>query len=75
MAYTNNNTTQRTYSTEPEEMLKEAKQMAKREFTTTKAVIERLGQKIDDEIVAEALIQVKYDQIVNARTKRVTYFD
>jgi len=72
--YTNTNTT-KTYATDEAGMLADAKQYAKRDFSVVLSTLERLGQKIDKELVAEALIQVKLEQIKEARLNRTSYFD
>jgi len=79
MAFTNTGTNgrqaQKTYATDEAGMLKDAKAYAKRDFGVVVATLKRLGQNIDQELIAEALIQVKLEQIKEARLNRVSYFD
>ena len=63
------------YATDEAGMRADAKEYAKRDFTVVTATIETLGLTIDHAKIAEALIEVKYNQIVEARTNRVSYFD
>ena len=63
------------YATDEAGMRLDAKEYAKRDFTVVTATIEALGLTIDHAKIAEALIEVKYNQIVEARTNRVSYFD
>lgn len=76
------NTTSATkeYATDELGMMADAKEYAKRDFEVCKLVVARtLGvetlSKEDESKMAQNLIQVKYEQIKNARTNRVSYFD
>ncbi len=71
----NNQSTKKVVSTDPEAMLNDAKEYARTEFTSIKTLLESLKVKVKEEDLAKAWIKVKYDQIVEVRTKRVTYFD
>ena len=62
-------------STNEEDMLADAKNYAKTEFTSIKTLLKALKLDVKDDVLAKAWIKVKYDQIVEVRTKRVTYFD
>ncbi len=62
-------------STNEQDMLTDAKEYARVEFTSIAKLLESLDVKITEEDLAKAWIKVKYDQIVESRTKRVTYFD
>ena len=62
-------------STKEEDMLADAKNYAKTEFTSIKTLLDNMKIKFDEAELAKAWIKVKYDQIVEVRTKRVTYFD
>lgn len=73
--FNNNNNTTKTYATDEAGMLSDAKAFAKRDFTVVKDTLARLGQNISEELVAEALIQVKLDQIKKARLNRTSFFD
>ena len=71
----NTQPTKKVISTDPQAMLNDAKEYARTEFTSIKTLLKDLKVKVDDEDLAKAWIKVKYDQIVEVRTKRVTYFD
>ena len=62
-------------STEPEVMLENAKDYARTEFTSICRLFDDMKLKYDEGELAKAWIKVKYDQIVESRTKRVTFFD
>jgi len=70
------------YATDEAGMMADAKIYAKQDFNQTLKVNAKLlnveVETMSDEIkekIAKALIEVKYEQIVEARTNRVTYFD
>jgi hypothetical protein len=67
----------RVYSTDEAGMMTDAKEYAKRDFTVVSATMRMFNtcETITDEEIAKALITVKYNQIVEARTNRVSYFD
>lgn len=67
--------TKKVVSTNEEDMLNDAKNYAKTEFTSIKTLLTSMKIKFDEAELAKAWIKVKYDQIVEVRTKRVTYFD
>lgn len=71
--YTNKQPKQ--YATDEAGMLKDAKQFAKRDFSIVELTIKKLGIEYNKEEVANALIQVKLDQIKHARLERDTFFD
>ena len=62
-------------STNEQDMLNDAKTYARTEFTSIATLLKTLKVKITEEELAKAWIKVKYDQIVESRTKRVTFFD
>lgn len=62
-------------STNEQDMLADAKNYAKVEFTSIKTLLDGMGVEYTDEELAKAWIKVKYDQIVESRTNRVTLFD
>jgi len=62
-------------STDPEQMLEDAKQYARVEFSSICTLFKNKGIEFDEAELAKDWIKVKYDQIVESRTKRVTYFD
>lgn len=63
-------------STDPEIMLENAKDYARTEFTSIMTLLkDELKIDLEEDFVAKAWIKVKYDQIVESRTKRATYFD
>ena len=74
MAQYNNNQS-KTYATDEAGMLKDAKQYAKRDFSIVELTLKKLDIEYDKETVANALIQVKLDQIKHARLERNTFFD
>ena len=65
----------KTISTNEEDMLVDAKQYAKTEFSSIKILLDTMKVKYTDDELAKAWIKVKYDQIVEKRTNRVSYFD
>ena len=76
----NRENTTKEYATDELGMMADAKEYAKRDFEVCKLVTARmLGvetlSKEDEAKMAQNLIQVKYEQIKNARTNRVSYFD
>ena len=71
----NNQSTKKVISTDPEAMLNDAKEYARTEFSSIKTLLDSMKVKFKEEDLAKAWIKVKYDQIVEVRTKRVTYFD
>ena len=61
-------------------MMADAKEYAKRDFEVCKMVYAKMTgtevvSKEDEAKIAKNLIEVKYEQIKNARTNRVSYFD
>ena len=55
-------------------MMIDAKDYAKREMSTVLKVLEKLGfDTTKEELIATALIAVKYEQIDKARNERPTY--
>ena len=71
-----NNTKQvKQYSSDPKDMLVLAKSYAKKDFSQSIDLIQSLGFTVEDHVIAEALIQLKYSRIENVRNQRVTYFD
>jgi len=73
--YTEKTTISKVPSTNEEDMLADAKTYAKTEYTSIKILLDTLKVKYTDADLAKAWIKVKYDQIVESRTKRTTYFD
>ena len=65
------------YSTTEDGMMIDAKEYAKKDYQIVLATMRKFNTTgiISDEEIAQALISVKYAQIVEARTKRVSYFD
>ena len=67
------------YATDELGMMADAKEYAKRDFDVCRLVVAKVNgvelSKEDEAKIAEALIQVKYEQIKNARLNRVSYFD
>lgn len=75
-------TAKKQYATDPEGMMQDAKEYASKDFNSVLSTFKELGKEnaglmevITEEQIANALIQVKYEQIVKSRTERVTYFD
>ena len=62
-------------STKEEDMLADAKSYAKTEYSSILILLKNMGVEFDEAEVAKQWIKVKYDQIVEKRTNRVTYFD
>jgi len=75
--YTDNTkkTERKVLSINEEDMLQDAKTYAKTEFSSIKILLNNLGITIEEADLAKAWIKVKYDQIVESRTNRVTFFD
>ena len=68
--------TQRELATDEAGMMSDAKDYAKKDMSTVLGVLERLQIEVNDEkmeMVASALILVKYEQIDNARNNRPSY--
>lgn len=70
----------REYATDELGMMADAKEYAKRDFEVCKMVYAKMTSveaisKEDEALIAKNLIEVKYEQIKNARTNRVSYFD
>ena len=68
------------YATDELGMMADAKEYAKRDFEVCKMVYAKMTgvevvSKDDEAKIAKNLIEVKYEQIKNARTNRVSYFD
>jgi hypothetical protein len=84
MAISNNQGTKtqqviaKVYATDEAGMMQDAKDYAKRDFQIVLATMRMfpVNESITNEEIADALIQIKYKQIVDARiTNRVSYFD
>lgn len=80
MAITNNNgTTPTKYPTDDASIMTTAKEYASRDFKTVMEVVANLtpdGLDVPSEqLVAQELINIKFNQIKESRTKRVSYFD
>ncbi len=84
MAISNNQGTKtqqavaKVYATDEAGMMQDAKDYAKRDFQIVLATMRmfQVNESITNEEIANALIQIKYKQIVDARiTNRVSYFD
>lgn len=84
MAISNNQGTKtqqtvaKVYATDEAGMMQDAKDYAKRDFQIVLATMRKFStnESISNEDIAEALIQIKYKQIVDARiTNRVSFFD
>lgn len=85
MAISNNQGTKtqqtvaKVYAADEAGMMQDAKDYAKRDFQIVDAVIAKMVEDrvpFEKQYIAEALIQIKYKQIVNARiTNRVSFFD
>lgn len=75
----NTTSTTKEYATDELGMMADAKEYAKRDFEVCKMVYAKMsGEEISKETeskLAKCLIEVKYEQIKNARTNRVSYFD
>ena len=76
----NTNNTTKEYATDELGMMADAKEYAKRDFEVCKMVYVKMTgveviSKEDEARIAQSLIEVKYEQIKNARTNRVSYFD
>ena len=76
----NTSNTTKEYATDELGMMADAKEYAKRDFEVCKMVyIKMTGVEViskeDEARIAQSLIEVKYEQIKNARTNRVSYFD
>lgn len=76
----NRENTSKEYATDELGMMADAKEYAKRDFEVCKMVYAKMTgvevvSKDDEAILAKNLIEVKYEQIKNARTNRVSYFD
>lgn len=75
----NTRDTTKEYATDELGMMADAKEYAKRDFEVCKMVYAKMsGEEISKEVeakLAKNLIEVKYEQIKNARTNRVSYFD
>lgn len=76
----NRENTTKEYATDELGMMADAKEYAKRDFEVCKMVYAKMTgveiiSKEDEALIAKNLIEVKYEQIKNARTKRVSYFD
>ena len=77
-----NNGQKAVYATDEAGMMADAKSYAKQDFRQTLKVnakllgidLETVSEEMKQKI-AQALIEVKYEQIVEARTNRDTYFD
>ncbi len=67
--------TKKVVSTNEEDMLNDAKAYARTEFSSIKTLLGNMKVKYDEAELAKAWIKVKYDQIVEVRTNRITYFD
>lgn len=68
------------YATDELGMMADAKEYAKRDFEVCKMVYAKMTgveviSKEDEALIAKNLIEIKYEQIKNARTNRVSYFD
>jgi len=63
------------YATDSEGMLHDAKQYAKKDFSQTLELFKELDIEVDEETIANALIQVKLNRITKSRTERRSYFD
>jgi len=66
------------YATDEAGMMQDAKDYAKRDFQIVLATMRmfKTNDNISNEEIANALIQIKYKQIVDARiTNRVSFFD
>lgn len=84
MAISNNQGTKtqqvvaKVYATDEAGMMQDAKDYAKRDFQIVLATMRmfKTNDNISNEEIANALIQIKYKQIVDARiTNRVSFFD
>ena len=84
MAITNNQGTKtqqvvaKVYATDEAGMMQDAKDYAKRDFQVVLATMRmfKTNDNISNEEIANALIHLKYKQIVDARiTNRVSFFD
>ena len=84
MAISNNQGTKtqqvvaKVYATDEAGMMQDAKDYAKRDFQIVLATMRmfKTNDSVSNEEIANALIQIKYKQIVDARiTNRVSYFD
>ena len=76
----NTTSTTREYATDELGMMADAKEYAKRDFEVCKMVYVKMTDadslpKETESKLAKCLIEVKYEQIKNARTNRVSYFD
>jgi hypothetical protein len=76
----NRDNTTKEYATDELGMMADAKEYAKRDFEVCKLVVAKMLDvetlsKEDEAKMAQNLIQVKYEQIKNARINRVSYFD
>lgn len=76
----NRENTTKEYATDELGMMADAKEYAKRDFEVCKMVYAKMTgveviSKEDEALIAKNLIKVKYEQIKNARTNRVAYFD
>lgn len=76
----NTSNTTKEYATDELGMMADAKEYAKRDFEVCKMVYAKMTgvevvSKEDEANIAKKLIEVKYEQIKNARTNRVSYFD
>ena len=70
----------REYATDELGMMADAKEYAKRDFAVCKMVYAKMTDvevvsKEDEANIAKNLIEVKYEQIKNASTNRVSYVD
>ena len=68
------------YATDELGMMADAKEYAKRDFEVCKMVYAKMTgvevvSKEDEAEIAKNLIEIKYEQIKNARCNRVSYFD
>lgn len=80
MAEIQNRNNSKEYATDELGMMADAKEYAKRDFEVCKLVYARMTEQetLDKETeakLASELIKVKFEQIKNARTNRVSYFD
>ena len=76
----NTSNTTKEYAPDELGMMADAKEYAKRDFEVCKMVYVKMTgveviSKEDEARIAQSLIEVKYEQIKNARTNRISYFD
>lgn len=76
----NRDSASKEYATDELGMMADAKEYAKRDFEICKMVyakmtgIEVLSRE-KEALIAKSIIEIKYEQIKNARINRVAYFD